>query len=173
MRYGPGGVAVPDEPIPIVLATDEEAMIDSGGHGHGKQPLPAMQMPPPAYGLWRESVRVDPGLIYWQKLTESELSKNSKRSRSSKKSKKSKKSAASTAAGSVDGSAGDMDRHPSLRRPPSYSSDDGVDYVVEAQGRNVAPPAPEMFERTPPPQTRSADVYPSQRAEERLDGPMW
>lgn len=45
--YGPGGYAVPRQPIRVVLARDEEAAgIESD----------ATKMNPPAYGLWRESV---------------------------------------------------------------------------------------------------------------------
>lgn len=45
--YGPGGYAVPRQPIRVVLARDEEAAgIESE----------ATKMNPPAYGLWRESV---------------------------------------------------------------------------------------------------------------------
>jgi hypothetical protein len=44
---GPTGYANPRQPIPVTLARDEEAVgIDSE----------ATKMPPPAYGLWRESV---------------------------------------------------------------------------------------------------------------------
>jgi hypothetical protein len=45
--YGPGGYAIPRQPIRVVLARDEEAAgIESE----------ATKMNPPAYGLWRESV---------------------------------------------------------------------------------------------------------------------
>ena len=44
---GPGGFANPPRPIPVALARDEEAAgIESE----------ATKFPPPAYGLWRESV---------------------------------------------------------------------------------------------------------------------
>jgi hypothetical protein len=44
---GPGGYAVPRQPIRVVLARDEEAAgIESEATKHR----------PPAYGLWRESV---------------------------------------------------------------------------------------------------------------------
>lgn len=44
---GPGGYANPARPIRIALARDEEAAgIESE----------ATKLPPPAYGLWRESV---------------------------------------------------------------------------------------------------------------------
>jgi len=44
---GPGGYANPTSPIRVALARDEEAAgIESE----------ATKLPPPAYGLWRESV---------------------------------------------------------------------------------------------------------------------
>ncbi len=44
--YGPGGYAIPRQPIRVVLARDEEAAgIESE----------ATKLNPPAYGLWRES----------------------------------------------------------------------------------------------------------------------
>ncbi|KAK3347218.1 hypothetical protein B0T25DRAFT_460643 [Lasiosphaeria hispida] len=122
---GPGGYAIPREPIRVVLARDEEAAgIESE----------ATKSNPPAYGLWRESVRVDPNRIYWQRNDE-------------------------TAPDTVDeehpldGSPGQSgasrhDHHeagpsegvrPTVPRPPSYASDDGVSYVVEAQPRSIAP----------------------------------
>jgi hypothetical protein len=42
-----GGYANPDQPIRVALARDEEAA--------GIESL-ATKLPPPAYGLWRESV---------------------------------------------------------------------------------------------------------------------
>jgi len=45
--FGPGGYAIPREPIRVVLARDEEA---AGIESETKQ------VKPPAYGLWRESV---------------------------------------------------------------------------------------------------------------------
>jgi hypothetical protein len=45
--FGPGGYAIPRQPIRVVLARDEEAAgIESE----------AAKTNPPAYGLWRESV---------------------------------------------------------------------------------------------------------------------
>lgn len=44
---GPGGYANPENPIRVALTRDEEAVgIESE----------ATKIPPPAYGLWRESV---------------------------------------------------------------------------------------------------------------------
>ncbi|KID94085.1 hypothetical protein MAJ_09958, partial [Metarhizium majus ARSEF 297] len=97
---GPGGYVVPPKPIPVVLARDEEAAgIESE----------AAQSRPPAYGLWRESVRVDPNRLFWQR-----------------------NEAAEPVPRRPDTAAGP--------RPPSYASDDGISYVVEARPRSMAPP---------------------------------
>ncbi|KAF4987612.1 hypothetical protein FDECE_15360 [Fusarium decemcellulare] len=99
-RYrGPPRYAVPPVPIPVVLARDEEAV---GMESEATKSLP------PAYGRWRETVRVDPDRLFWQRNEAAEM--------------------------------------PQLRpgaqsgpRPPSYVSEDGVSYVVEAAPRSTAP----------------------------------
>ncbi|KAG5930138.1 hypothetical protein E4U42_002874 [Claviceps africana] len=90
----PGGYAVPPKPIHVVLASDEEAAgIES-------------ETRPPAYGLWRESVRVDPNRLFWQRTE----------------------------------SVPPAIPRPELRRPPSYASEDGISYIVEARPRSTASP---------------------------------
>ncbi|KAK0386656.1 hypothetical protein NLU13_6491 [Sarocladium strictum] len=94
----PGGYAVPEEPIPVVLVQDEEA------RGTESE---ASKLTPPAYGLWRGSVRVDPNRLFWQR-NETMVA----------------------------------DARPETRtgpRPPSYASDDGVSYVIDAAPRSTAP----------------------------------
>jgi hypothetical protein len=52
---GPEGFK-PNRPIPVQLARDEEiTAIDDEGTIH-EEKLEALKQPPPAYGLWRESV---------------------------------------------------------------------------------------------------------------------
>jgi len=52
---GPEGFK-PNRPIPVQLARDEEiAALDDEGTLH-EEKLEALKQPPPAYGLWRESV---------------------------------------------------------------------------------------------------------------------
>ncbi|KAI1340148.1 hypothetical protein F5Y15DRAFT_49820 [Xylariaceae sp. FL0016] len=99
--FGPGGYAIPRRPIRVLLARDEEAAgLESD----------STKLQPPAYGLWRESVRVDPDRIYWQRNEEQ---------------------------GAENGeSARPRTGQP---RPPSYASEDGVEYVVEARPRSMAP----------------------------------
>ncbi|KAI1079742.1 hypothetical protein F5B20DRAFT_151025 [Whalleya microplaca] len=106
-RMEPGGYAIPRRPIRVVLARDEEA-------AGMESELNKLQ--PPAYGLWRESVRVDPDRIYWQRNEQA------------------------TPEGESDG---DSDSRPTTgrARPPSYASDDGIEYVVEARPRSMVPPA--------------------------------
>ncbi|KAK3400669.1 hypothetical protein B0T20DRAFT_151056 [Sordaria brevicollis] len=113
-----GPYAIPPTPIRVILARDEEA---------AGVPSDAAVSKPPEYGQWRESVRVDPNRIYWMRneavtpeLPTEEAASEGARSR----------------AGSRDGP-----NPGTLRRPPSYSSDDGVSYVVEAQPRSIAPAA--------------------------------
>ncbi|RWA07354.1 hypothetical protein EKO27_g7751 [Xylaria grammica] len=108
-RYGHPGYAIPRQPIRVVLARDEEAAgIESS----------AAKLKPPAYGLWRESVRVDPDRIYWQR-------------------------AKSPPPDDADNE--EANRHPALRRPPSYASDDGIEYVVDARPRSIAPPRSSIY----------------------------
>lgn len=130
---GPGGYAIPREPIPVVLARDEEAAgIESEATKTG----------PPAYGVWRESVvctgpqqsppslalltvvwqRVDPNRLYWMRNHQASAVEETDVGSSSAESSN---------------SSGTRTNVP---RPPSYSSDDGVSYVVEARPRSIAPP---------------------------------
>ncbi|KAI0008089.1 hypothetical protein F4779DRAFT_466424 [Xylariaceae sp. FL0662B] len=103
-RMEPGGYAVPRRPIRVILAHDEEAAgIESD--------LDKLQ--PPAYGLWRESVRVDPDRIFWQRNEQ---------------------------ASPESGGHGESRPTTGQARPPSYASDDGIEYVVEARPRSMVPP---------------------------------
>lgn len=128
---------VPVRPIRVHLARDEEladayaSSDDEDDHREGdanavSDPEKGPKLPPPAYGLWRSSVRVDPNLLHWQRVEPSspppELPGRDSRSSSNTGSR----------SGSVSGAA-------EAPRPPSYVSDDGVDYVVEAAPRSVAP----------------------------------
>ena len=74
--------------------------------------------------------RVDPNRLYWMRNegapTTVEEDDRSSISRS-----------ASRNGSSADDS--DSTRRTRVPRPPSYASDDGVSYVVEAQGRSIAP----------------------------------
>ncbi|KAK0732991.1 hypothetical protein B0T26DRAFT_630319, partial [Lasiosphaeria miniovina] len=104
---GPGGYAIPEQPIRVVLARDEEAAgIESE----------TTKIKPPAYGLWRESVRVDPNRIYWMRNHDAPPLDTDKEEAGSSHAPRT-----------------------TAPRPPSYASEDGVSYVVEARPRSMAP----------------------------------
>lgn len=138
---GPGGYAIPREPIRVVLARDEEAVgIESE----------TAKTKPPAYGLWRESVRVDPNRIYWQRNPEvvgtpevEERDVFSDRDADDDGDDYDDDDE-DTDDGGEEGQEGTSSdegrRRPrGLRRPPSYVSEDGVSYVVEARPRPMVP----------------------------------
>jgi hypothetical protein len=102
------GYAQPDRPIQVTLAGDEEALVDGAVREK-------VTTPPPAYGLWRSSVRINPDLLYWRRVEDDELPP-----------------------AAVNGTQRRSNRKPSVPRPPSYTSDDGVDYVIQAQPRPFA-----------------------------------
>jgi len=91
------------------------------------------KFPPPAYGLWRETVRVDPNRIYWARNTESVPDLPSVPNQHHQ----------DTNPSSGQEWVNELERTTTTNRPPSYMSEDGVDYVIEAQGRSIAPPEPE------------------------------
>ncbi|KAG9249785.1 uncharacterized protein F5Z01DRAFT_466518 [Emericellopsis atlantica] len=92
------GFAIPASPIPVLLSRDEEV---AGLEGEDSRPTP------PAYGVWRESVRVDPNRLFWQRNAD------------------------------VESASTERPETRASRRPPSYSSDDGVSYVVDAIPRST------------------------------------
>ncbi|KAK4142707.1 uncharacterized protein C8A04DRAFT_38086 [Dichotomopilus funicola] len=121
---GPSGYAVPREPIPVVLARDEEAV--------GIQ-SEATKTGPPAYGVWRESVRVDPNRLYWMRNQQTQPAQRQQQQQQQQTSADEVSELGST-------TGGGGGRPTAAPRPPSYSSDDGVSYVVEARPRSMAPP---------------------------------
>ncbi|KAK8029943.1 hypothetical protein PG993_011234 [Apiospora rasikravindrae] len=128
--FHPGGYAIPRRPIRVVLARDEEAAgLESETN----------KLQPPAYGLWRESVRVDPNRIYWARNEQSPPPTSG------------------TGHATEDQSSERDPARPATARPPSYASEDGVAYVVEARPRSMAPltdvplpPPPAEPEAMPP-----------------------
>lgn len=107
-RVGPMGYAQPDRPIQVTLAGDEEALVDGAVREK-------VTTPPPAYGLWRSSVRINPDLLYWRRVEENEIPP-----------------------AAINDTQRRSNRNPSIPRPPSYTSDDGVDYVIQARPRPFA-----------------------------------
>ncbi|KAF2100863.1 hypothetical protein NA57DRAFT_74462 [Rhizodiscina lignyota] len=143
---GPEGFQ-PDEPIRVHVVGDDDIVEieardeeEDAGHVEGDRDAEdgKMKVPPPAYGLWRSSVRIQPNLLHWARVNNNVPSVPSVPSSSS-----------SSMAPSVRNSP-EMSQRENTRegpRPPSYASDDGVDYVVSAQPRstvfmpNMRPPS--------------------------------
>jgi hypothetical protein len=126
---GPDGFQ-PIVPIRVHLARDEESGLDAERDVERdidleKEPLPPP--PPPAYGLWRSSVRVDPNLLHWQRVEGQD----------------NRQSIATDLSYSRAGSVSAVPPVPSVPaapegpRPPSYVSEDGVSYIVEAAPRST------------------------------------
>lgn len=117
-----GGYANPREAIRIQLVRDEEAVTGMSD---------IAQVQPPAYGLWRESVRVDPNRIFWQRNTrlDGHVMETATPSDLDDRDRPPSFAGARDVANRV---AGD--------RPPSFASDDGVAYVINAlpEGRYTA-----------------------------------
>ncbi|KAL4994417.1 hypothetical protein BDV10DRAFT_151344 [Aspergillus recurvatus] len=104
------GYARPNQPIHVTMAGDEERFTES----HSTSSSMKVTTPPPAYGLWRTSVRLDPSLLHWQRVENQPAAPQ----RTERKEENSNRKARG-------------------HRPPSYMSDDGVEYVVEAQSRSL------------------------------------
>jgi hypothetical protein len=106
----------PPVPIQVHMVQDEEVLdmdIDlEEGSPIEEKPIVPTKIPPPAYGLWRESVKLNPELLFWAQSQKAKQQKEEEEER-----------------------AGDGERQGP--RPPSYLSDDGVSYVVGAQPRST------------------------------------
>lgn len=135
---------VPVRPIRVHLArdeeladsSDEEAAIEGDGRnremgGDPEKEEKGVKMPPPAYGLWRSSVRVDPNLLHWQRVEDAAPPLSGLRN--------SVQPGAGSTGGSVVSSVTGAPAQTEGPRPPSYVSDDGVEYAVEARARSIAP----------------------------------
>lgn len=122
----------PIVPIRVHLARDEEAGSDMDRDVERdidpeKDNMPPP--PPPAYGLWRSSVRVDPNLLHWQRVEDQ--AQNNRQSVTTDLSY--------SRNGSVSGPPAATRAPPAQEgpRPPSYVSEDGVSYIVEAAPRST------------------------------------
>ncbi|KAL4930549.1 uncharacterized protein BDV17DRAFT_259007 [Aspergillus undulatus] len=105
---GVAGYARPEQPIHVTMAGDEERFT-RGRHAAAVR----IAVPPPAYGVWRSSVRLNPDLLYWQRVDNQPPTDTD-----------------------IESGEQSLRRKTSGRRPPTYMSDDGVEYVVEAQPRS-------------------------------------
>jgi hypothetical protein len=97
---------LPRHPIPVHLP-------DSPTAG----PIGAPKPPPPAYGLWRYSVRVAPEQLQWMRREQA--------------------AGEGLVAPSLPTPTGVRPESAASNRPPSYMSDDGVGYVVGAEPRST------------------------------------
>ncbi|KAK2740469.1 hypothetical protein FQN57_006096 [Myotisia sp. PD_48] len=55
--------------ISVEIAGDEENALEYNLHGHDKP----IARPPPAYGLWRGSVKINPDTLYWRRAEQANL----------------------------------------------------------------------------------------------------
>ncbi|KAI9708328.1 MAG: hypothetical protein M1820_004032 [Bogoriella megaspora] len=85
--------------------------------------------PPPAYGLWRSSVRADPNLLHWQ-LNPAASAHPSPALGPNDSGSPHLRGHPGVSDGAGSGNSSDVAGVP---RPPSYMSDDGVTYVVDAE----------------------------------------
>ncbi|KAJ4366361.1 hypothetical protein N0V83_007997 [Neocucurbitaria cava] len=132
---GPDGFQ-PIVPIRVHLARDEEAGTpdevienDMDIEDPEKHKIPP---PPPAYGLWRSSVRVDPNLLHWQRV-EHQDNRASVLTAGPHSRSGSAVGAPVTAPAPASGPGARTD----VPRPPSYVSEDGVSYIMEAAPRST------------------------------------
>ena len=160
---GPLGYAQPAQPIHVVLARDEE-IVNEGVASDGSTASTAaataatatkVTAPPPAYGLWRSSVvrsppfthsivptdtciqRLNPNLLYWQRVDSAPIPETIPEAPHSQPSTSTSESSSqpSSSSSSSSVSLATSTTASTQPRPPSYASDDGVGYVVEAQPR--------------------------------------
>jgi hypothetical protein len=142
---GPDGFH-PVRPIRVHVARDEELALedddidpadaDTREDGDEEKKVRAkVTQPPPAYGLWRSSVRVDPNLLHWQRVdaVEGHVDVGG-----GARGPANRDSRAPLANSSRNGSSSSLPQEQQYGpRPPSYVSDDGVSYVVEAAPRST------------------------------------
>ncbi|EFE37129.1 uncharacterized protein ARB_04657 [Trichophyton benhamiae CBS 112371] len=93
-----------DRPIPVIFATDLEMGLGTEAE-EGENKPGQISIPPPAYGLWRGSVKMDPSRLYWQRIDPQKPNRCHSQSMGEP-------------------------RPPSTNRPPSYISDEGQPSTV-------------------------------------------
>lgn len=153
----------PIRPIRVHLARDEElGSVDHDSEDERRderedeaaeaEKEKKVVLPPPAYGLWRSSVRVDPNLLHWQRVGDARgASPGPPQHRFSSH-------VAGSRNGSVSGPAEPVPEPETQGpRPPSYVSEDGVSYIVEAAPRSAAPRS------VAPSHTGMSDIHPAWR----------
>ncbi|KAF2662485.1 hypothetical protein K491DRAFT_700286 [Lophiostoma macrostomum CBS 122681] len=139
---GPEGFN-PVRPIRVHLARDEELGVadDVEDELSDSEKEKKVALPPPAYGLWRSSVRVDPNLLHWQRVEANAAAANGQPSSrlSSHPNSRSGSVSGAPAVEETPATPSQTQNQNQGPRPPSYVSEDGVSYVVEAAPRSVAP----------------------------------
>lgn len=141
LRSGPGphGYAQPDQPIPIEIVPGQSgAALDDDA-----DPI-KIPPPPPAYGLWRQSVRVNPDQFYWVKRTSTEI-----RAANEPQQERGHRPTRSRRLNSTEARPSTTE----VRRPPSYASDSGT-YAVRTPEQlqlqtldDIPPPHPSEIGR--------------------------
>jgi hypothetical protein len=127
---GPEGFK-PDVPIRVQLVRDEERSAYDDEGVIPEEKMEVLKQPPPAYGLWRGSVRLDPNLLHWQRNQDQAQDDHEHGTETT--SPVSERRPSPNASPMLES----VVEEPGVRRPPSYVSEDGVSYVVSA-----LPPAP-------------------------------
>ena len=114
------GYVVPIQPITVAFPE----------HDQEKEEDKEIAPPPPAYGLWRHSIRVNPDQFYWVRRNSGEVPEE--------------RDAGPQSGGDGDQiqaveqearAAGGNERTVEGARPPSYVSEEGVDYVLAGPRR--------------------------------------
>ncbi|KAL1647708.1 hypothetical protein SLS58_002509 [Diplodia intermedia] len=134
---------------------EEEDDDDCSPNGAMDPEKEILKAPPPAYGLWRCSVPINPDLLYWQRVDGGMHPLRQNPASSSPVNANAQPNELLDPFQTPNLGYDDYQQqhqqqgglHPNreggeqVPRPPSYVSDDGVRYVVEAAPRPVAPPA--------------------------------
>lgn len=164
---GPDGFQ-PEQPIRVHLARDEELAEDEDAIPITDPEKEILKAPPPAYGLWRSSVvscpsrcrktfvcfltltsqPINPNLLHWQRVDHLHPLRQNP-------------SSANPANAQPNQLLDPFQSPPQQHRrdsdeggrPPSYISEDGVRYVVEAEPRSIAPAGQDTL----------SDVHPAYR----------
>ncbi|KAJ4990966.1 hypothetical protein SVAN01_03537 [Stagonosporopsis vannaccii] len=150
----------PVVPIPVRLARDDDLDSDTDLEAGGDLEKEVLPPPPPAYGLWRSSVRVDPNLLHWQRVEENRAQSaiSLPRSRNGSVVAASTHDVPAAAAAAAAAAANAVGP-----RPPSYVSEDGVSYITEAAPRTVAPASASSPALAPEPAPAPSGIHPAWR----------
>lgn len=131
MQRDENGYAIPAQPVRITFAEAAQTSYfapDYSSNSRGGTPDGVIPPPPPAYGIWRESVRVDPNRIYWAKNPHAQAHEAHMPLRAQH----------TDTLAMLEGRGGGGEAAiPALRRPPSYASDVSALSEENEQGRQA------------------------------------